>query len=139
MRGGRAPSPNSAAARSSAARFANRILSMIKSGNLESGDRLPTEAQMGNLPKLADLIFHRLFFGAARITPARFGRVLGKKFALATTTPAGFAKRSPGRQAARFRRMFRRSPRIRFAVISLFPTGRTLVLSLRPKTQSNCF
>jgi hypothetical protein len=56
----------------------NRILSMIKSGNLKSGDRLPTEAQMGNLPKLADLIFHRLFVGAARITPARFGRVLGK-------------------------------------------------------------
>src|SRR5262245_41818539 len=47
--------------RSISEQVANRILSMIKSGNLKSGDRLPTEAQMGNLPKLADLIFHRLF------------------------------------------------------------------------------
>jgi GntR family transcriptional regulator, transcriptional repressor for pyruvate dehydrogenase complex len=30
-----------------AERVANRIMAMIKSGNLKSGDRLPTEAQMG--------------------------------------------------------------------------------------------
>jgi regulatory GntR family protein len=33
--------------RSISRQVANRILSMIKSGNLKSGDRLPTEAQMG--------------------------------------------------------------------------------------------
>jgi len=33
--------------RSISEQVANRILSMIKSGNLKSGDRLPTEAQMG--------------------------------------------------------------------------------------------
>lgn len=33
--------------RSIAEQVANRIMAMIKSGNLKSGDRLPTEAQMG--------------------------------------------------------------------------------------------
>ena len=33
--------------RSISEQVANRILSMIKSGNLKSGDRLPTEQQMG--------------------------------------------------------------------------------------------
>lgn len=33
--------------RSLAEQVANRIMAMIKSGNLKSGDRLPTEAQMG--------------------------------------------------------------------------------------------
>lgn len=33
--------------RSISEQVANRIMSMIKSGNLKSGDRLPTEAQMG--------------------------------------------------------------------------------------------
>ena len=33
--------------RSISEQVANRIMAMIKSGNLKSGDRLPTEAQMG--------------------------------------------------------------------------------------------
>ncbi|MHB1111234.1 MAG: hypothetical protein ACYCZU_13090, partial [Devosia sp.] len=33
--------------RSIAEQVANRIMAMIKSGNLKSGDRLPTEQQMG--------------------------------------------------------------------------------------------
>ena len=43
----KAESPGSATRRPISEQVATRILAMIKSGNLRSGDRLPTEAQMG--------------------------------------------------------------------------------------------